>query len=231
MKVTTDACLFGGWVAQNLQESEEEPQSILDIGTGTGLLALMIAQATRKSQVYALEINQQAYSEARENFLAAPWCDRLHLSHSSLQDHQSTIEFYDVIICNPPFFKASLKGIDTHKNQALHELTLDQADLLAYAPKLLSPQGSLYLLYPEREMNLMIIQASKHHLYPYRQVLVRNTSDGASFRKMVEFKLNGSSSSVLSEIVIKDNQGKYTPEFWDLLKSYYLLSNDPNSSG
>lgn len=225
MKVTTDACLFGAWGANLIATLKEEPKNILDIGTGTGLLSLMLAQTTKKSRFDAIEINKEAFLEAKDNFANAPWPKRINPIHSSLQAFKPS-KTYDLIICNPPFYANSLKGKSKHKNQALHELTLTLEELLKQSVKLLSKKGSLLILYPEKEMNSALIEAKSHNLYPNAQVLVRNKLNDKIFRKMVAFRFTKGHTTE-SEIIIRDDSAKYTKNFWNLLNPYYLEYNDP----
>lgn len=222
MKVTTDGCLFGGWAANQIRK--QEPNRVLDIGAGTGLLSLMLAQMTNKSEIIAVEINEKAHQEAKQNFQESPWSDRLNCIHSSLQELKS--EKYDLIICNPPFFKDSQKGSDPNKNQAVHSESLNTEDLLHHVLRLLDPKGRFYLLYPEWEMNTFISLAEKEGLFPSQKVIVRNEKDQAIFRIMAEFCLERETVPT-TELVIRNNDRKYTLESWGLLKDYLLEYNHP----
>lgn len=226
MKVTTDACLFGAWVAYRIQAAAKEPNRILDIGAGTGVLSLMLAQATHHSMIDALEINEHAYLEAKTNFSSSPWSERTKVFETSLQHFEPEAK-YDLIICNPPFFESSLKGKDHNKNQALHEMTLTQNELLRYATKHLSSKGALFILYPEQEMQALLNKSSNYNLLPGLEISIRNKPNSNVFRKMVQLGFtNGETEQ--SEIIIRAEGNKYTQRFWDLLKPYYLPYNDPN---
>ena len=222
MKVTTDACLFGAWVGSIIKE----PKTILDIGAGTGLLALMLAQKTQNSRIDAVEMEQRASQEAHANFHKSPWRDRLTLYHQPIQafTHQSR---YEIIVTNPPFFEASQKGTDPAKNDAIHEATISQKELHQHVSRLLQPNGELFVLYPEREMTAFedLISGTFHCS---RKMIVRNSENGAVFRVMASFQA-GPSNSDVSELAIRRPDNKYTDEFWALLKDYYLQYNDPAS--
>ncbi|MEQ6165737.1 methyltransferase [Ekhidna sp. MALMAid0563] len=224
MKVTTDGCLFGGWVAAEIQKTIE-PGRILDIGAGTGLLSLMLAQVTEKTKITALEINEAACKEAKHNFQHSPWKERLQCKHTSLQNFDTGK--YDLIICNPPFFKGSQEGANTNKNQAVHSSSLDAEELLDHVIRLLDPNGSLYLLYPEREMETFKQMALTKGLYPIHQVIVRNQKDCSVFRLMNHFQLKEARESI-SELIIRSSNRKYTKKSWNLLKDYYLEYNNPH---
>lgn len=225
MKVTTDGCLFGGWVANEIRNTGE-PKRILDIGAGTGLLSLMLAQVTHESKITAVEINEAAFMEAKHNFERSLWSDRLRCFHAPIQE--LTDETYDLIICNPPFFKDSQQGTNENKNQAVHSGTLDANDLLEQTLRLLDPDGSCCILYPEREMDVFIRLASKKRLFPDHRIIVKNQKNQPVFREMTRFNLNHTEVKT-DELIIRNADRKYTPESWELLKGYYLEYNDPGN--
>ena len=126
----------------------------------------------------------------------------------------------------PPFFKGSQEGANTNKNQAVHSSSLDAEELLDHVIRLLDPNGSLYLLYPEREMETFKQMALTKGLCPVHQVVVRNQKDHPVFRLMNHFRLQEVRESI-SELVIRDANRKYTKESWNLLQDYYLEYNNP----
>ena len=223
MKVTTDACLFGAWVA-SLIKKNREPGNILDIGTGTGLLSLMLAQATKSTRIDAVEPNEAAFQEAKDNFSSSPWGDRMHIRHQSIQDF-SKENTYDLIICNPPFFTDSQKGRNVEKNQALHVENLSPSVLLDQVTKLLAPSGSFFVLYPPAEMKVFEQQVSSD-LYPIHRVYVKNSEGSQVFRTMTTFQTQPK-KPVDSELIIRAADGRYTAAFWALLSDYYLEYNNP----
>lgn len=226
MKVTTDACLFGAWVVDQLRHVGE-PERILDIGAGTGLLSLMVAQETENSRIEAVELNERAFAEAEENFRNSAWNRRLTLVQSSIQDHQ-TKDTYDCILCNPPFFKGSQKGKKEDKNQAVHSESLPFDELLETVQRLLSKDGRCYLLYPEREMTEFISLAKTKGLHLETLVIVRNQEGQPVFRNLASFSFSQLKSST-HELVIRRQDGKYTDDFWGFLNIFYQDYNDPRS--
>lgn len=218
MKVTTDGCLFGAWVADQI--NEPEPKRILDIGTGTGLLSLMLAQATQGSQLDAIEINEGAFEEATDNFKISPWEDRLHSVHTSLQAYKSE-EKHDLIICNPPFFANNPKGDQANKNQALHSDHLSVEELTVGITQSMNSKGKAFILYPEREMNQFILEAEKADLFLNNLTIVRNRKADRVFRMMGQFSLK-KSETAKHEIIIREEDRSYTKEFWSLVEGYYL---------
>lgn len=218
MKVTTDGCLFGAWVAHEISSSS--PKTILDIGTGTGLLALMLAQKNQQSKITALEINNDAFLQAQKNFNNSPWASNIKLTNKALQDFQSQ-EKFDVIICNPPFFKDNLKGPSQNKNQALHADTLSLQDCLKGVLDYLETNGSAFILYPEFEMNQFLELAKEKKLFSEKIVTVRNSKDKSVFRKMVKLRFQPCSPSQ-EDFNIRDENHLYTEEFQSLISDYYL---------
>ena len=228
MKVTTDACLFGAWVASRLESGAKEPSTILDIGGGTGLLSLMLAQKTTHTEIHSVEIDEGAFVELTSNFKNSKWSDRLNSHHSPFQKfHPQGV--FDVIVSNPPFFDSSLKGSSSAKNLALHTEMLDQKTLLHRIPELLSPSGLIYVLYPEREMHQFAENARLRSLHPVEWVMVRNRHESEVFRIMACFQFsNNVMQSITNEVTIKNPDQKYTDEFWSLLSDYYLEYNNPS---
>jgi len=225
MKVTTDGCLFGAWVAQQL--SIAEPKRLLDIGSGTGLLSLMIAQATSQTQIESVDINEAAFQETIFNFRQSPWQNRLSALKLPVQQFQPK-HAYDCIMCNPPFFKGSTPGEQAARNQAIHANDLTSDVLLKEVTRLLDNDGQLFILYPEREMDTFIQQAKVHSLLPSEVVTVQNQAEHPIFRKMALFTFQDTDLKE-DEIILKQPVGKkYTEQAWKLLQPYYLEYNDPN---
>ncbi len=236
MKVCTDACLFGAWVAKD--EAIVKANSILDIGTGTGLLSLMLAQATAPSispaQITAIEIEQAAANEATTNFNASPWHDRLQLVHSSIQNfgikmnpngsEQNVIKQYDCIITNPPFFEGDLQSPDANKNLASHSTALPWSVLINEVNGLLKTDGCYYVIIPALRAYTMQKLATQNGIQLIEEVVVFNTVKQKPFRVFQKYIKTANSIKDIkrSNLIIKDDQNKYTENFVDLLKDYYL---------
>ena len=178
MKVCTDACLFGAWVAK--QPSLETAHSILDIGTGTGLLSLILAQVTDKNntKISAVEIESQAAAEASSNFSISKWSERLNLVNDSIQNFTANIgkgEFvskgsnnnflFDIVISNPPFYEGDLKSPDANKNKAAHSTELPWSILVENVSSVLSDGGSFFVLVPTLRAYTMQKLAEANHMY------------------------------------------------------------------
>ena len=217
MKVCTDACLFGAWTAEQL--SSNSPKRILDIGTGTGLLALMMAQQT-DAMIDAVEINADAALQASENFLASPWANRLRVIHERIQAFHSP-EKYDLIICNPPFFVNDLEPADKAKKQAMHATSLRLEELFIETTSLLSPTGTLAILLPFHLKDKSIALAKTHGIFLSNLALVRQTPRHDYFRAMMLFSTKPTDTQE-ETIIIYDEQREYTSRFRSLLNAYYL---------
>jgi tRNA1Val (adenine37-N6)-methyltransferase len=220
MKVTTDACIFGAFVATELTGSKGR---ILDIGTGTGLLSLMLAQETAAT-IEAIEIDAKAFEQAKANFKNSPWSDRLSVTHIPFQSFLESAydERYSHIICNPPFFSQHLKGHDSAKNQALH----DEGDLLTSLTnsigQLLNEEGLFHLLLPAYEMDQFVERLKVIGLYPHRQLEVYQKESKPIFRKVVSFGFEESTHYSSSAFLIHNGKKGYSDQFETLLKPYYL---------
>jgi tRNA1Val (adenine37-N6)-methyltransferase len=234
MKVCTDACLFGAWVAK--QPSLETAHSILDIGTGTGLLSLILAQVTdnNNTKITAVEIESQAAAEASSNFNLSKWRERLHLVNDSIQNYTANFTAaadenspFDIIITNPPFYEGDLKSPDTNKNKAAHSTELSWTSLVENSSSLLKEEGHFFVLVPTLRAYTMQKLAEANHMYLAEEVLVYNDAKHLPFRSFLHFQKNMNSldkgNSVLrNKIVIKNADNTYSTAFTELLKDYYL---------
>ncbi len=232
MKVCTDACLFGAWAASYPQVMNAH--KILDIGAGTGLLSLLLAQANNNATITAVEIEPAAATEAASNFKLSPWADQLNLVHDDIRNfgnHANTV--YDIIITNPPFYEGELKSPDENKNTAAHSTALPWKVLIENATKLLSEGGSFYVLVPTLRAYTMQKLCDNNGLQLVAEVLVHNTAKNLPIRAMQKFTKQHSGQMDTektidipqvkrTKIFIKDADNNYSPEFNVLLKDYYL---------
>jgi len=223
MKVTTDACLFGAWVASEIEYGKLQIENVLDIGTGTGLLSLMIAQKNPGTNIYAIEIDKDAATQARENFDTSLWKDKLAILHEDVKDH-SFFEKFDLIISNPPFYEKELKSSTENKNVAHHGESLTLEKLLNVIKNNLNPNGDFFLLLPYKR-NEEIKKLFKDHQLAISKILfVRQSVKHDYFRIILKgkFKTQKEDETEFDEISIWDEQQQYIPEFIKLLKDYYL---------
>lgn len=219
MKVCTDSCLFGAWATEWLQKQSFQQQTILDIGTGTGLLALMLAQKTNAC-IEAVEIDAAAARQAAQNIAGSSWATRIHVHHLAVQDLHAGKKF-DFVISNPPFYQNDLVSPGKEKNMAKHHISLSLDGLFMIAGNQLSKDGALAILLPFRRRDYAVKSAAEQGLFPAKETLVKQTATHSYFRSMMIF-MPKVTNRELDEISIKGINGGYTDEFIALLKDYYL---------
>lgn len=216
MKITTDACIQGAWTP-----ILPHVKHVLDIGAGTGLLALMLAQRNADINIDAVEYDHNAAIQATENMAASPWHDRLTLIEGDVKSYTSAGR-YDLIITNPPFFNNSLRNDSEQKSMARHTADLAYDDLIRAIMVNLSDTGYVSLLLPAAEYILFKKQAENAGLYEYKKLLVQHTSEAQVKRVVGLFNQSAGNKVIEEALIIKDNSGEYTPEFTRLLAPFYL---------
>jgi tRNA1Val (adenine37-N6)-methyltransferase len=220
MKVCTDACLFGAWISEEVKTKNLNFRNVLDAGTGTGLLSLMFAQKNLQSIIDAVEIDEAAAQQARENFEASPWKERLQIYSTSIKQFNAEKK-YDLIISNPPFFENDLKSDDSKRNLALHSSQLSLEELLDAITKHLKEDGLFAVLLSFHRTEQFINLSIQRSFHLIEKVLVKQTPKHHYFRSILLFSKE-STHTKESEIIIQNDEGKYTEEFVQLLKDYYL---------
>jgi len=218
MKVCTDACIFGGFAA-NIVCRTSNIVHTLDIGTGTGLLSLMLAQKNN-GVIDAIEIDADAYQQAQDNFTASPWKERLVAINKDVLTFTADKK-YDCIISNPPFFDNDLRSDNDKKNKARHDnsLTLDQ--LIKVVEENLSDDGTFFVLLPFHRVHYFETAAKKAGLYPDEILFIKQTPTHDLFRGCLSFSKKETKPHIV-EMSIKNKEGQYTADFIGLLKDYYL---------
>lgn len=219
MKVCTDACLFGAWVAAKVHSWQlTGTKKIIDIGTGTGLLSLMLAQQT-DCLIDAIEINTDAATQANENVKTSPWNNSIRVHQANILDWKQVS--YDLIISNPPFYENDLKSTDTSRNLALHDAGLTLTSLFQQAEKLLITTGNFAVLLPAYRLSEALNLGKQCGFIAVETVKLCQTEKHSPFRVMIWF---GREQSIEKEysILIKD-KGIYSATFVRLLRDYYLL--------
>ncbi len=216
MKVTTDACIQGAWTPLPTASNH-----VMDIGTGTGLLSLMLAQRNPNIKIEAVEIDPEAASQASQNFIDSPWSNRLKCYVSDVRDYKAGAK-YDVIICNPPFFSHSLLGPTPVKNLARHDVSLTSRQLFTKVYSLLANDGFLSLLLPYTEYLLWRQTAIECNLFESQCLYIKHTPSSPVKRVVTLLSPLQISSPVITELSIKDHDGNYTSSFKELLSAYYL---------
>jgi tRNA1Val (adenine37-N6)-methyltransferase len=219
LKVSTDSCLLGAWAAALLADKKFEVEQVLDIGAGSGLLMLMLAQQF-PGKIDGVEIDQASYEQALENIQLSPWKDRLKLYHHDATLFQHPHQ-YDFIISNPPFFENDLKSGKHTSNLAKHSEGLTLNALLEVADNNLSRQGKLAILLPYHRLEYAEQTAPAFTLFVQHRLLVQPTPSHAYFRCILLLGREPMNANT-NLLVIKDAAGNYTPGFFGLLKDYYL---------
>jgi len=221
MKVCTDACLQGASTAAYLQVNKPGIRRILDIGTGTGLLSLMLAQQLPSTTITAIELDTAAAGQARANFTASPWNERLQVIETDAREMAADIQ-YDFIITNPPFYESDLKSNNHLRNQAMHATTLDYNDLLKVIDRQLNPVGEFSILLPYRPFGDFVSMAGAAGFYLKEVVHVKQSERHEYFRSIGIFGREPSEPKVVSMAIREEDQQVYTPAFISLLQPYYL---------
>ena len=218
MKVCTDSCLFGAWVTSRIPV--KGIHHILDIGTGTGLLSLMLVQKYQESKCDAIEIDKEAFEEASRNFENSRWKDKFSVFNMDFLSFQSE-DKYDLIVCNPPFYEKQLISPDKKKNAAMHSTDFSIENLFSHTRSLIGENGNLTCLIPWNRTNETIESAENNGWYKKEVCYVKQTTQHNYFRTMIIFSSKPSENNI-AELSIKDKDS-YTPEFIKLLKDYYLF--------
>ena len=223
MKVSTDAVLLGSWV------KAENASSVLDIGTGSGVIALMIAQKCN-AHIDAIDVDENAFQQAHENFMISPWNNRLKSKHRSLQEfsieHPS---LYDLIVTNPPYFHHASRPFTESRLNARHGDLLTFDELLNGVKKLLKPDGRFFVILPCKEGMEFLDKAQRKELFCNHILRIKTKADKNEKRLIMEFSFNFKGISE-EEIIIQEEDGSFTQEYIDLTRDYYLqLKQSPSA--
>lgn len=226
MKVGTDGVLLGAWAVLN--SSTDSTLKLLDIGTGSGVIALMLAQRFPQAVIDAVEIDREAASEAELNFSNSPWSDRLTILNGDITDPVIPLSpaSYNLIISNPPFFTNGIKSDNDGRRTARHENGLTLEVLFAVSARLLKPQGKLSLVLPYERCGDIESLAVIHRFSLSRLTEISTVATRKPKRILAELTYNPESATVTPTgkrtLTISDGAGGYTPEYIKLLKDFYL---------
>lgn len=216
MKVGTDAVLLGSWV------NASNAKTILDIGTGTGIITLMLAQKS-SARIDAIDIDLNAFIQATENVNNCSWKERIEVHHISLQQFAKESDHkYDLIVSNPPYFVDSSKASEESRTNARHTDQLPFKDLLDGVLKLLNPNGKFYVILPTKESELFRENAEKNKLFLTKVTRVITRTDKPEKRLLMRFEFIQRAFSEDSITIEKDERHSYTDEYKELTKDYYL---------
>lgn len=217
MKVGTDAVLLGSWVLPDFAKN------ILDIGTGTSIIALMLAQRS-SADIDAIDIDLNACIQAKENVESSPWKERIHIFHESLQTFSvRSDKKYDLIVSNPPFFVDSSKASGLERTISRHTDLLPYHELIDGVLELLEPEGRFCVILPSKEGEMFRDMAAEKQLYLCKLTRVRTRADKATEKRLLmQFERSRRSFSENALVIEKDERHSYTDEYKELTKDYYL---------
>lgn len=218
MKVGTDGVLIGAWT--DLPSAGK----VLDIGTGTGLLALMVAQRNPELLIHAIEIDESASIQALQNVKESKWTDRISVEHISFQEYvSSTNKRFDLIITNPPFFNSGVKAIETERSIARHADALPPEILLEGVKKLLKPEGTVALILPTDAYEKLSLAAFHAGFFECRKLLVYPTLKKPVVRILSQWTKKEHKEPEVSELVVEPSgRHHYSDEYKALTRAFYL---------
>ena len=217
MKIGTDGVLLGAWCP-----IDNHPISVLDVGAGTGILSLMIAQRSNAEQIDAIEIDENTFEQCVENFEASPWGDRLFCFHAGLDEFMDEPEDeYDIIISNPPFYTEDYKTESEQRDLARFVDAMPFEDLVEAANLLLSENGIFSVIIPFKEEETFLALAKEWDLFPFKITRVKGTPTTEIKRSLLAFS-RIKKKTVIDELIIETARHQYTEEYISLTKDFYL---------
>ncbi len=218
MKVNTDAMLLGAW------SSVASKKSILDIGTGTGIIALMLAQRNSEASITGIEIEEKSAEEARDNFMSSPWSDKMKILCQPIQEYSRESDSkFDLLVSNPPFFSGGTMSLNENKNNVKHTIRLSHGDLLIGVSRLIEEGGHFDVILPYLEGERFIELAERYNLFPERITEVRSRPSTSIERLLISFSDNRIECERETLIMFQSGTERIpTDEYKSLLGSYYL---------
>jgi len=221
MKVNTDGVILGASTPLSFSD-----RNILDVGTGTGTVALMLAQRTddihAPARITGIDIDAPSASEADANFAASPWGERLTAVNTSLQDYTPEVTF-DLIVSNPPFYDDSLTNPDVRLTTARHSVSLSYREILLFAQMHLSKDGRVCMILPSEAEFHLLREARSHGLFLKSRLRVRTTPSKAEKRIVCEFSFDRN-QIVRDEVLTIQDGGEYTRRYLDMMQDFYLFA-------
>lgn len=214
MKINTDGVLLAAMA------DGDAPQRILDIGTGTGVIALMLAQRFAPAFIEAVEIDAEAAQTAGKNFKNSPFTDRLAVHHVSIEQFES-LQHFDLIVSNPPYFVNDLKNAEEKKGIARHTNELFFRELIAKVAALLTPEGCFWFVLPVKQAEFLIDQANVYGLSAARQIFLHSDQQKSAFRQIVCLKRNVKQVEQ-QHFYIYESEKRYTADYKAVLKDFFL---------
>ncbi|AIM60529.1 tRNA (adenine-N6)-methyltransferase [Cellulophaga lytica] len=225
MKIGTDGVLLGAWASV-----DHNPYSILDIGAGTGIIALMLAQRSAADNIEAIELDADAYEQCTNNFEASDWADRLFCFHAGFDefvdeyatDETEEDELYDLIVSNPPFYAEEVTSGNEARDNARQNTSLPFSELVSGVAKLLTTNGRFATIIPYKEEEEFIKLAENFKLYPLKITRVKGNVKAEVKRSLLEFQKTPCTNIKTEELVIENNRHVYTQDYINLTKDFYL---------
>lgn len=215
LKVCTEACILGAFA------DVQNARRILDIGTGTGVLSLMVAQRAPSASIDAVEIDSEAYLQACHNVALSPFAKQISVHFGAVQGFEAT-QRYDLVVSNPPFYQHDLRSATPARNVALHAQTLSLSDLAESVWRLLDPDGRAVVLLPPTQMHQFVAEAAKRGLFRCQVLDIQNFEQSPVFRQICTFGFKPAADVLTQRLVIYDQPQVYTSVFSTLLSPYYL---------
>lgn len=229
LKVGVDGTLLGAWT------NVGNHGNVLDVGTGCGLIALMLAQRSSGVSIYGIDIHLPSVEEARENFRNSPWSDRLNalqIDFLSFEEEEggslaNLPSSFDLIVSNPPFFDSGVKETSDPRLAARHQSSLPLTRLISGASKLLNQGGSLAMILPSQFEEAIIAIGKDNGLYPLRLTRVKGHPSAATKRLLIQMNKLSESDSVIptptiDDLILENSPGEPTPQYRSLCKDFYL---------
>lgn len=219
MKIGTDAVLLGAWALL------PDNGAVMDLGCGCGVISMMISQRNPNLQITAIDIDRDAADQAVENIAQSPFAGRISVICADARIYQQhPALLFDAIICNPPYFRQSLKGPNQQRNLARHDLTLDYESFLMAANRLLDPSGTFSLILPAEAYAEFRILAAGFYFSPARIAFIHHRPDRKAVRVMAHFSRNSNHPPVEEKIAIRDSGGEYTETYLNITRDFYLFA-------
>lgn len=219
MKIGTDGVLLGAWAC-----SGHRPRHIIDVGCGSGLIALMLAQRFGNAHITAIEIDSRAADEARENVAQSPWADRIEVLNCNFIDYTAD-DRVDAIVSNPPFFDEPLKSPLVQRAVARHQALLSPASLIEWAATILDPNGTLSMIAPAEQSDHLIYNATLNRLDCARLALIQPNPYSPPIRVMLELNKGLTQTYINETLIIRSSDNKrYTEQYRSLTQAFYLDS-------
>lgn len=219
MKIGTDGVLLGAWAPVI-----NRPFSVLDIGSGTGILSLMLAQRSSAEQIDAIEIDEEAFEQCVNNFENSPWSDRLYCYHAALDEFVEEMEEeeYDLIVSNPPFYSEDFKTENEQRDLARFQEALPFEELIESTSRLLSENGIFAVVIPFKEEAKFLAIAKQNNLFPFKITHVKGTPTTEIKRSLLAFSYTKKTNIPSDELIIETARHQYTEEYIALTKDFYL---------